>query len=107
MVRVPGAFELPVVAQRLAATHDAAVALGTIARGGTPHFEHVADAVTSGLTRVSPDTGVPVGWGPHLRRCRAGPRPIRAARLQEDKGREAAEAALAAATILANLGLGE
>lgn len=48
VVRVPGAFELPIVAQRLAATHDAVVALGTIVRGGTPHFEYVSDAVHSG-----------------------------------------------------------
>lgn len=108
VVRVPGAFELPVVAQRLAATHDAVVALGTIVRGGTPHFEYVADAVTSGLTRVSLDTGVPVGFG--VLTCDDAAQARDRSGLpgsSEDKGREAAEAALAAATILANLGLGE
>ena len=50
MVRVPGAIELPVVAQALATSHDAVVALGVVIRGGTPHFEYVCDSVTAGLT---------------------------------------------------------
>ena len=48
VVRVPGAVELPVVAQALTERHDAVVALGVVIRGGTPHFEYVCDAVTAG-----------------------------------------------------------
>jgi 6,7-dimethyl-8-ribityllumazine synthase len=61
--RVAGAIELPVVAQQLARTHDAVVALGVVIRGGTPHFEYVCDAVTYGLTRIALDEGTPVGNG--------------------------------------------
>ena len=63
VVRVPGAVELPVVAQALTERHDAVVALGVVVRGGTPHFEYVCDAVTAGLTRVALDAGTPVGNG--------------------------------------------
>ncbi|NKY51228.1 6,7-dimethyl-8-ribityllumazine synthase [Nocardia vermiculata] len=63
VVRCAGAMELPVVAQELARTHDAVVALGVVIRGGTPHFEYVCDAVTAGLTRVSLDAGTPVTNG--------------------------------------------
>ena len=63
VVRVPGAIELPIVAQALATSHDAVVALGVVIRGGTPHFEYVCDSVTAGLTRVALDSGVPVGNG--------------------------------------------
>lgn len=63
LIRVAGAVELPVVAQELAKSHDAVVALGVVIRGGTPHFEYVCDAVTAGLTRVALDEGVPVGNG--------------------------------------------
>lgn len=63
VVRVAGAVELPVVAQELARTHDAVVALGVVIRGGTPHFEYVCDAVTAGLTRVALDSSTPVGNG--------------------------------------------
>jgi 6,7-dimethyl-8-ribityllumazine synthase len=63
VVRCAGAMELPVVAQELARSHDAVVALGVVIRGGTPHFEYVCDAVTAGLTRVSLDAGTPVANG--------------------------------------------
>jgi 6,7-dimethyl-8-ribityllumazine synthase len=56
-------MELPVVAQELARSHDAVVALGVVIRGDTPHFEYVCDAVTAGLTRVSLDEGTPVANG--------------------------------------------
>ena len=63
-MRVVGAFELPVVAARLARPgYDAVVALGVVVRGGTPHFDYVCRAATHGLTRVVVDTGVPVGFG--------------------------------------------
>lgn len=63
VIRVAGAIELPVVAQALARSHDAVVALGVVIRGGTPHFEYVCDAVTAGLTRVSLDESTPVTNG--------------------------------------------
>ena len=63
VVRVPGAMELPVVAAELARGHDAVVCLGAVIRGGTPHFEYVCDAVTTGLVRVALDAGIPVGNG--------------------------------------------
>ena len=62
-VRVAGAVELPVVAQELARSHDAVVALGVVIRGDTPHFDYVCDAVTAGLTRVALDERTPVGNG--------------------------------------------
>ena len=63
VVRVLGAIEIPVVAQALAANHDAVVALGVVIRGETPHFDYVCDAVTQGLTRVSLDSSTPVANG--------------------------------------------
>ncbi|WP_238997164.1 6,7-dimethyl-8-ribityllumazine synthase, partial [Mycolicibacterium sp. CBMA 361] len=63
VVRVLGAIEIPVVAQELAKTHDAVIALGVVIRGGTPHFDYVCDAVTQGLTRVSLDESTPVANG--------------------------------------------
>ena len=61
----PGAFELPLVAQRLAASgeHDAVVCLGAVIRGATGHYEHVAGQCAAGLQRVQLDTGVPVVFG--------------------------------------------
>jgi 6,7-dimethyl-8-ribityllumazine synthase len=104
VVRAPGAVELPVVAQALAGRHDAVVALGVVVRGGTPHFEYVCDAVTAGLTRVALDAGTPVGNGvltcdtERQARDRAG-LPGSA----EDKGWEAAIAALSTALTLREL----
>ncbi len=65
IVRVPGAFELPVVVSRLAKKGgwDGIIALGAVIRGGTPHFEFVASEATKGLAHVSLETGVPVGFG--------------------------------------------
>ena len=63
VVRVLGAIEIPVVAQELARSHDAVVALGVVIRGQTPHFDYVCDAVTQGLTRVSLDESTPVANG--------------------------------------------
>ena len=101
VVRAPGAVELPVVAQALAERHDAVVALGVVIRGGTPHFEYVCDAVTSGLTRVTLDSGVPVGFG--VLTCDTEQQALDRAGLDgshEDKGYEAAHAALATALTL-------
>jgi 6,7-dimethyl-8-ribityllumazine synthase len=106
VVRVPGSFELPVVAARLAATgHDAVVALGVVIRGGTPHFDYVCRAATEGLTRVSLDTGVPVGFG--VLTCDDEEQALARAGLdasQEDKGYDAALAAVATALTLRDLG---
>ncbi|MEE8435854.1 MAG: 6,7-dimethyl-8-ribityllumazine synthase, partial [bacterium] len=65
VVMVPGAFEMPLIAQKLAASgsFDALVALAAVVRGETPHFEYVSSAAAQGLSRVSLDTGVPVGFG--------------------------------------------
>jgi 6,7-dimethyl-8-ribityllumazine synthase len=62
---VPGAFEMPLVAKRLAAVgrYDAVVCLGAVIRGGTPHFDYVAAEVSKGIAKVSLDTGVPVIFG--------------------------------------------
>ncbi|MBP3087671.1 6,7-dimethyl-8-ribityllumazine synthase [Corynebacterium sp. sy017] len=60
---VVGALEIPVVAQKLAASFDAVVALGCVIRGGTPHFDYVCDSVTQGLTRIALDTSTPIGNG--------------------------------------------
>jgi len=65
LVWVPGAFELPLVAQRLVASgdHDAVVCVGAVVRGSTDHYEHVCAQAASGILRVSLDTGVPVVFG--------------------------------------------
>lgn len=65
VVRVPGAFEMPLAAQRLAATkeYDAIIAIGAVIRGGTPHFEYVAGECTKGLAAVSMQHDVPVAFG--------------------------------------------
>lgn len=65
IVRVPGAFEIPLALQAMAATgkYDALVALGAVIRGGTPHFEYVAGECARGVARVSGDSGVPVAFG--------------------------------------------
>ncbi len=62
---VPGAFEIPLVARKLAESgrYDAVVALGVVIRGGTPHFEYVASEVSKGIAKISLDTGVPVMFG--------------------------------------------
>ncbi|GAA4165869.1 6,7-dimethyl-8-ribityllumazine synthase [Gryllotalpicola daejeonensis] len=102
LVRVPGSFELPVVAKAaLEAGADAVVALGVIIRGGTPHFEYVSSAATDGLTRVALDTGKPVGFGVlTLDDEQQGLDRAGLPGSKEDKGAEAAHAALATALTL-------
>jgi 6,7-dimethyl-8-ribityllumazine synthase len=101
-IRVSGSFELPVVARAaLENGADAVVALGVIIRGGTPHFEYVADAATSGLTQVSVLTGKPVGFG--VLTIDTEQQGLDRAGLEgssEDKGAEASEAAVSTAVIL-------
>ena len=107
VVRVAGAVELPVVAQELAKHYDAVVCLGAVIRGGTPHFEYVCDAVTTGLTRVALDAGTPVGNG--VLTCNT----LQEARdrcglpdSSEDKGWEAVVAALDTALLLRSIRCG-
>lgn len=101
-IAVPGTFELPVAAAQLArGGYDAIVALGVVIRGGTPHFEYVCQAATDGLTRVAVDTGVPVGFG--VLTCDNEQQALDRAGLpdsQEDKGHEAAQAAIATVVAL-------
>ena len=102
VVRVPGSFELPVVAAALAGQgYDAVIALGVVIRGGTPHFEYVCSAATDGLNRVALDHGVPVGFG--LLTCDTEQQALDRAGLEgspEDKGYEATAAALQTAVVL-------
>jgi 6,7-dimethyl-8-ribityllumazine synthase len=102
--RVPGTFELPVVAAELAPAHDAVVALGVVVRGGTPHFEYVCSAATDGLTRVALDSGTPVGFG--VLTCDTDEQALDRAGLtgsHEDKGYEATAAAVRTALTLRDL----
>ncbi|CAA9365223.1 MAG: 6,7-dimethyl-8-ribityllumazine synthase [uncultured Nocardioidaceae bacterium] len=102
VVRVPGSFELPVVAAALADQgYDAIVALGVVIRGGTPHFDYVCSAATDGLSRAALDSGVPVGFG--LLTCDTEEQALDRAGLpdsSEDKGADAANAAILTASTL-------
>lgn len=106
MLRVPGSFELPAAAARLArdGEFDAIVALGVVVRGGTPHFEYVCQAATAGLTSVSVNHAIPVGFG--VLTCDTVEQALDRAGLPgsaEDKGFEAASAAIATAMELRQL----
>jgi 6,7-dimethyl-8-ribityllumazine synthase len=102
VLQVPGTFELPVAASRAAAGDvDAIVALGVVIRGGTPHFEYVCSAATDGLTQVSVQSGIPIGFG--VLTCDDEAQALDRAGLpdsKEDKGYEATQAALATAVAL-------
>jgi 6,7-dimethyl-8-ribityllumazine synthase len=104
VIRVAGTYELPVAASRIANSNvDAIVALGVVIRGGTPHFEYVCGAATDGLTQVSVNTGIPIGFG--VLTCDDDEQALDRAGLpgsKEDKGYEAAQAALATAVALAD-----
>lgn len=102
-VRVPGSFELPVACARLARSgkFDAIVALGVVIRGGTPHFEYVCQAATQGLSALSVETGLPIGFG--LLTCDTEQQALDRAGLPgsvESKGDEAVMAAIATAVVL-------
>ena len=107
VLRVPGSFELPLAAQRVAETgrFDAVICLGCLIRGATPHFELIAQAVSQGLTAAAAATGVPMAFGvlttnsaeEALERAQPGP---------SNKGFEAAQAGIEMATLLARLGDG-
>jgi len=104
VVRVPGAFELPVVARRLAASgrYDAVVALGCVIRGDTPHFEYVAGECARGLQLAALESGVPVAFGvltvDSLEQALE-----RAATTAGNKGGEAMQSALEMAAVMARL----
>lgn len=104
IVRVPGAFELPVVARKLASSgrHDAVVALGCIIRGDTPHFDYVAGECARGLQLASLETGVPMIFG--VLTVETVEQAIeRAATGAGNKGGEAMETALEMAALMARL----
>ena len=106
LIRVPGSFELPVAVDAAASSgrFEAVVALGVVVRGGTPHFDYVCQAATDGLSRVALDRRIAVGFG--LLTCdtieqamdRAG-----GPGSHEDKGAEAADAAILTAITLRSL----
>lgn len=102
-LRVPGVFELPVAASRVvgAGDVDVVIALGVVIRGGTPHFDYVCSAATTGLTLVAQRTGIPIGFG--VLTCDDEKQALDRAGLPgsaEDKGYEAALAGLATALTL-------
>lgn len=99
-VDVEGAFEVPIVAQRLAHEgYDAVVALGAVIEGQTDHYEHISGRTSEGIMRVMLDTGVPISFGiltvtdPDHATARSGPS-------EKNKGREAANAAIRTANLL-------
>jgi len=104
IVRVPGAFEIPITAQRLAerGTFDAVICLGCLIKGDTMHFEYIAEAVSHGIALAAATTGVPMAFGvlttlteeQAVERSLAGP---------ANKGREAAEAAVEMADLFRRL----
>lgn len=105
VIKVPGAFEIPLAAQRAAETgqFDAVVCLGCLIRGGTPHFDYIASAVAHGITTAAAASGVPMAFGvlttnsveQALDRAGSGP---------SNKGWEAARAAIEMATMFKRLG---
>ena len=100
--QIPGAFELPLAAQKAAALGaDAIIALGVVIQGETPHFDYVCNAATDGLTRVQLDTGIPIGFG--LLTVNNEAEALARAGLEgskEDKGAEAVQAALTMARLI-------
>jgi len=104
LVRVPGAFEMPLAAKRLAGSgkYNAVVCLGAVIRGGTPHFEYVAAEVSKGLAAVNLDTGVPIGFGV-LTTDTVEQAVERAGSKAGNKGVEAAAAALEMVRVLEHL----
>ena len=103
VVRVPGSFELPLAAKAYAESGkaDALVCLGVVIRGGTPHFDYVCDAATYGLTKVSIESQIPLGFG--LLTCDNLEQALDRAGLEsshEDKGYEAVQAALSMVQVL-------
>jgi 6,7-dimethyl-8-ribityllumazine synthase len=107
ILHVPGAFEIPMAAQRVAESGkvDAVICLGCLIRGATPHFEFIASACAHGITAAAASTGVPMSFGV-LTTNSAEEALERAAPGPANKGREAADAAVAMARLFAHLGDG-
>lgn len=105
VLHVPGAFEIPMAAQRVAETGrvSAVVCLGCLIRGGTPHFEYIASACAHGITAAAAATGVPMAFGV-LTTNSEEEAFARAAPGEANKGREAAQAAIAMATLFRDVG---
>lgn len=105
IVRVPGAFEIPLAARHLIMTErfDAVVCLGCLIKGDTMHFEYIAESVSHGIMAVSADTGVPVTFGV-LTTLTEEQATARAADGPDNKGREAALAAVEMATVVEAIG---
>ena len=104
VVRVPGAFEIPIAAQHAARSgrYDAVVCLGCVIRGATPHFEYIASAVSNGLTAAAGATGVPMSFGV-LTTNSVEEALQRAGDGLSNKGWEAAAAAIEMAAVVAQL----
>lgn len=107
VLHVPGAFEIPMAAQRVAEAGrvDAVVCLGCLIRGATPHFEYIASACANGITAAAANTGVPMSFGV-LTTNSAEEALERAAPGPSNKGREAAEAAVEMARLFGRIGDG-
>jgi 6,7-dimethyl-8-ribityllumazine synthase len=105
VVRVPGAWEIPLAAQRLARSkvHDAVVCLGAVIRGATPHFDYVAAEVSKGIAQVTLDTGVPISFG-ILTTDTLEQAVERAGSKAGNKGAAAADAAIEMVNLLKDLG---
>jgi 6,7-dimethyl-8-ribityllumazine synthase len=105
VVRVPGAWEIPLVARRLAQSqaHDGVICLGAVIRGSTPHFDYVAAEVSKGIAQVSLESGVPMGFG-ILTTDTLEQAIERAGSKAGNKGFAAAEAAIEMVNLLKELG---
>jgi 6,7-dimethyl-8-ribityllumazine synthase len=105
VVRVPGAWEIPLVSKKLAqaAGHDAIICLGAVIRGSTPHFDYVAAEVSKGIAQVSLESGVPILFG-ILTTDTLEQAVERAGSKAGNKGYAAAEAALAMVSLLKDMG---
>lgn len=101
---VPGAFEIPLIAQRLAKSkaYDAVICLGTIIRGSTPHFDYIASEAAKGVAKVSQDTGLPVIFG-IITADTIEQAVERAGTKEGNKGRDAALSAIEMANLLAQI----
>jgi 6,7-dimethyl-8-ribityllumazine synthase len=106
VVRVPGSWEIPLVAKRLSLSkaHDAVICLGAVIRGATPHFDYVAAEVSKGIAQVSLETGVPVLFG-ILTTDTLEQAIERAGSKAGNKGAAAAEAAIEMVNLLKDLGV--
>jgi 6,7-dimethyl-8-ribityllumazine synthase len=106
VLRVPGAFEIPIAAQRIAETGrvSAVICLGCLIRGATPHFEYIASACAHGITAAASASGIPMSFGV-LTTNSVEEAVERAAPGEANKGREAAVAALDMAALLASMNL--